>query len=985
MEAPAVSTLALSEQQIMLGQEINSSGNSNDLATALSTGDYEQVLCSAPAKAIFGSDLGDASSIGSIVSGTTPFDSEFAASDISEFVTALAQRYVQEHGPEGWRQMTWVGAACLNAFIQTNWTGPELVLDPISLFPGDIDTRLAESFIATQVLELPEDADKHEIGRREHMGGRVYLGAKQSEARKRFDRDVLRLLERDGEEAYSLTPRALYLYFARLLLVDIPANNVDARDAASPVAQWWAARTVRVQQTLLEYPSQTLLNEILTHYAAASRALPESPVRQAYTNRLAKSVEKQGTMDDYSMDDDIFEVIEAKKAEKAHDPMTRSDQLGSAGSSAATSSVAAVDVAAWETVDSDSREIWARYLLEIAVAFSQHQMAADSTQHLAQAQAASGLEWKMTGVKGRRTKFQSFDVTQLVVDATSRKRAGDAADEENERVPENMKINDDTLLEEIALTGDAPDAAPLAVIDRCILLALCQNVENENPVNGLTSEQMRPFISRVLDRASNWSVYTTGLLQRSRLEASKTRTAERSVLQLQALVDQIARPQPGELEAGASERLAYLPVLALPSQWDLESELARRFVSLGVIRSALDIFERLEQWDEVIASFVLLGQEEVAERFVQDQLAATPDRPKLWCVLGDLKKDPDHWRHAWEISGCRYARAMRSLGAYHYEQSQFDKAAECYKKALHLNPLFEKSWFLLGCASLQTEDWKTAVQAFQRVVALDHERGDAWNNLASAYLQMGQGSSERAWYALREATRCNFDSWKVWSNFMHTSLSLHQYASAIHAMSRIVTLRAESEGAASVDLEALRTIISVLTRGTLVEGLPPAAAQRKEEQYTRYVEHLLVEQIETRITRSAPLWRTMAEFWFWRKDYSHCLDCHVKAHRALAQQAEISYDAALFKEAVDSVLELVSAYENLGDKTQTVRQPSSENTDGENQQAESRKSAAVEQPVCPDWRRQAKMALRSLVGKGKQSFEGTPEYVRLTDALEELC
>ncbi|KAJ2851501.1 hypothetical protein J3B02_003554 [Coemansia erecta] len=971
----------------MLGQETSS--GSDDLAAAFSKGNYEEVLCSAPAKAIFGSDLESASSIRSIISGATPFDSEFAASDVSEYVTALARRYVQQNGPEGWRQMTWVGVACLNAFVQTNWTGPELTLDPMSLFPGDMGTRLAESFIATQVLELPEDADKHEIGRREHMGGRVYLGAKQSEGRKLFDRDVLRLLERDGEEAYALTPRALYLYFARLLLVDIPEDDVDTRDAAAPTARWWAARVTRIQQTLLEYPSQTLLDEITKHYAAAARSLPESPVRQAYIDRLTRSVDnKQGSVDGFSIDKDMFEeVIEARKSAQAHDPMTRSDQLGSAGSSAATSSVAAVDIDAWDAVGDDSREIWARYLLEVAVAFSQHQMAADSTQHLAQAQAASGLKWKMTGIKGRRTKFQTFDVTQLVVDATSRKRpSDDEIDAEAECVPENMKLNDDVLLEEIALTGDAPSTAPLAVIDRCILLALCQNVENENPVNGLTSEQMKPFISRVLDRASNWSVYTTGLLQRSRLEASKTRTVERSVLQLQALVDQIARPQPGDLEAGASERLAYLPVLALPSQWDLESELARRFVSLGVIRSALDIYERLEQWDEVIASFVLLGQDEVAERFVRDQLAESPDRPKLWCVLGDLKKDPDHWRHAWEISGQRYARAMRSLGAFHYGQSQFEEAAECYKKSLHLNPLFEKSWFLLGCASLQTGGWKTAAHAFQRVVALDHDRGDAWNNLASAYLRMGQGNSERAWYALREATRCNFDSWKVWSNFMHTSLSLHQYASAIHAMARIVEMRADSEGAASVDLESLRTIISVLTRGSLVEGLEPAAAKRREEQYTRFVEHLLVDQIETRITSSAPLWRTMAGFWFWRKDYGHCLDCHVKAHRALAQQAEISYDAALFKEAADSALELVSAYENLGDKTQTVRQPSSENNEQgeEDQEAESRKSAAVEQPVCPDWRRQAKMALRSLIGKGKPSFEGTPDYVRLTDALEEL-
>ncbi|KAJ2778581.1 hypothetical protein GGI15_004137 [Coemansia interrupta] len=667
-------------------------------------------------------------------------------------------------------------------------------------------------------------------------------------------------------------------------------------------------------------------------------------------------------------DDDPLAMVHERAEEEKKQPVMQSEQLGA-------------DAEAWDGADDGVREVWARYLLEVAVTFAQHKMAVETREHLAQAQAASGLQWRMTGVKGRRTKFQTFDITQLVVDAASRRRPGQ--DSEAELVPESMALNDDTLLENIALTGEAPEAAPLTVVDRCILLALCQNVENENPAHGLTSEQMRPFVTRVLDRASNWTVYTTGLLQRSRLEAAKTRTAERSVLQLQALVDQIARPQPGELEAGAAERLAYLPALVLPSQWDLEAELARRFVSLGVIRSALDIFERLQQWDDVIAAFVLLGQEDVAERIVRQKLDESPDRPKLWCVLGDLKNDPEHWRHAWAVSGERYARAMRSLGAHHYAQKEYALSISCYRQALALNPLFEKSWYILGCASLQTQDWKQAVTAFQRVVSLDHERGDAWNNLASACLQMDDeqgGYRERAWYALREATRCMFDSWKVWENFMRVSVGLKQYASAIHAMGRIVTLRAEIDGPRCVDLEVLRSIISALTRGGLVEGLAPGDAQRREQQYTRYIEHLLVDQIESRITRSAPLWRVMAGFWFWRKDYAHCLDCHVKAHRSLVQVAEMAYEKELFGEAVDSAIELVSAYENLGDRVQTVRQTLEE----EKEDAEQRKAAAVEQPVCADWRHQAKMALRSLMGKGKESFEGTEDYNRLVDALAEL-
>ncbi|KAG1248897.1 hypothetical protein G6F68_013607 [Rhizopus microsporus] len=216
------------------------------------------------------------------------------------------------------------------------------------------------------------------------------------------------------------------------------------------------------------------------------------------------------------------------------------------------------------------------------------------------AQKESGFTWSLTGALGRRTKFQTFDVSQLVVLAESKDQ--EKKDMEATK-PETLDLNDDTVLEKIAFTENEKNEKEsdkrhgnLNVIDQCILLAFCLNVKNTNPDHGITTEQMVPYVTRVLENANNWMVHTMGLLLRSRLESNKGRTVERSALQLQALVDQIKVE-----DSTVQERLAYFYDLLLPSKWEMERELARRFVSLGVLRSAADIFERLEMWEDVIS------------------------------------------------------------------------------------------------------------------------------------------------------------------------------------------------------------------------------------------------------------------------------------------------------------------------------------------------------------------------------------------------
>jgi tetratricopeptide (TPR) repeat protein len=87
----------------------------------------------------------------------------------------------------------------------------------------------------------------------------------------------------------------------------------------------------------------------------------------------------------------------------------------------------------------------------------------------------------------------------------------------------------------------------------------------------------------------------------------------------------------------------------------------------------------------------MLDQSQKAEQVILD-LLQKGETPKLYCLLGDVKNQPSLYKKAWELSGGRYARAMRSLGSDYFRKSEWKACIESYSLALSINPLFESSW-----------------------------------------------------------------------------------------------------------------------------------------------------------------------------------------------------------------------------------------------------------------------------------------------------
>lgn len=264
-------------------------------------------------------------------------------------------------------------------------------------------------------------------------------------------------------------------------------------------------------------------------------------------------------------------------------------------------------------------------------------------------------------------------------------------------------------------------------IDQAILLALCLDVQNSNPQDGLTSEEMVPYVQRVLQNANNWMLYSTGLLERSWLDFESPYSRDRAVLQMQALLDQhstrltITQSSSKVVEesAKAPERLLYMHAIVYPPQWELKKDLADRYAKLGVMMSACELYEELELWDDVVDCYRGLGRVNKAEQIVRARLAEE-ETPVMWVALGDLTSDKECYEKAWELSKGRYARAKRSLGRNCFVEKDYAQAAQHFKEALAIMPLIADCWFILGLTCMNIEDWDGGLTAFTRYEKIYH-------------------------------------------------------------------------------------------------------------------------------------------------------------------------------------------------------------------------------------------------------------------------
>ncbi|KAK0119706.1 hypothetical protein ONS95_011141 [Cadophora gregata] len=740
-----------------------------------------------------------------------------------------------------------------------------------------------------------------------------------------------------------------------------------------------------------------------------------------------------------------------------------------------------------------STEAKVQFLLEKAQVYILQGHDIKARENVKLAKTVSGFTYALTGALGKRTKFQQNDLSQLVVlaqssesdvstEALSNGLRESTMSNGDSTKPEALQLNDDTLLESIEFTtnkvdptnlpselvGLQPNDQPqLKSLDQITLLTEATIKDTFLPLDKLNSEEILPFATRVLsDKPTNWQIYTQALLVRSRIESHRSRTQERSILQLQVIVDQIIADTQEEPSsevadipeirvtqfmprakasesAPVAERLRYIYQLNTPTRWELETELAYAWSGAGSFVSALEIFKRLKLWAEVALCYHTVGQEDRARQVIRRQLyfsskgpemdkfhidapelltenwegemRPTPAHaPRLWCILGDLENDPACWLRAWEISKHRYARSQRSLGEYYVKAGKLEEARDAYMQATVVNRQNEDSWSRLGDLDLRIGNWDGAIIAFQQSIMIDDTDAKTYSNLGSALLSkhkelvtlekaaakdvilppsttdadsdseeatsprkdIGQDPKailHQALQAYKRGAALAHSNWQIYDNVITIALRLSppSFPDLLLGLRAVLRIRAPAVGEHAIDIDVLRALVAEVTSSERTPSTYPGeSASENNGKYIpprgtlgRALITMVDNEIVPLITKRGELWVLVEKLRFWQRDHEGALRCAERGWRLVMSAAEAEWlvEKDGWQAVVGVTDNLVSAYENYGGM---------EGVDGKE--------------VEKGWKMKARSAVRGVMAKARDAWEGTAEWGILEGRLEEL-
>ena len=400
-----------------------------------------------------------------------------------------------------------------------------------------------------------------------------------------------------------------------------------------------------------------------------------------------------------------------------------------------------------------------------------------------------------------------------------------------------------------------------------------------------------------------------------------------------------------------------------------------------------------------------------------ERVPPPPNAPRLWCILGDMENSPAHYERAWEISHHRYSRAQRSLGEYYVQQRQWDKARDAYKKATAVNRLNPDMWSRLGDISLRLGNFEDAAEAYSRSIssATDTAGGEGaktWSNLGSALWSLycetaaaedetakgGEKTAEepaededdslgleravprepskllaQALSAYKKGATISHDNWRIWDNVLTLSARMRppSVPDMVLALKHILRIQHAEE---AIDVDILSALLQdvVLTKdkdATAGSGIyePPRGSME------RLVTRLIEEDVVPLITNRSDLWALVARLRAWRRDYAGAIEAAERAWRAAlgssssgllpgtstpgSAEADWTTDKVAWEMVVERTDELASMLENWGPDVDSVG---------------------------PKWKGRVRSAVRSVMGRGRENWEGSEGWRTLEGIMEGL-
>lgn len=463
----------------------------------------------------------------------------------------------------------------------------------------------------------------------------------------------------------------------------------------------------------------------------------------------------------------------------------------------------------------ENKEYEALLYLEVSNAYLQYHRSEKSNEILDLLCDHLKVQLNVEGLLGVRTKFQQKALPQLCLKVEQLENQQLPAVKETNggiEIPKLLLLEDDTRLERIRFIEPKDnDVMTLPSVLQALVLAKVRQLKRSQPKDRLADEELEPYTQTLLYQEHGpIQVRQSSLLLNCVQESQHRRTVERSWKQCEEAVKLLS-----EKEYSVKARFSYAFAAFLQPKWQIQMQLCELLKSLGMIKSALDIYLKIQAWEYVITCYSVLELNHKAAEIIQQELTKKPT-VLLYCLLGDATDNPECYETAWEFSKHTSGRAQAYWGNYLFYHKKYEEAITHYQKSVEINSLQEKIWLRLGYAAITLEKWELAVHAYITYTHLEPLGFESWNNLAKALIKLGD--KKRAHRVLGESLKCNYTNWKVWENFMVASVDTGHFEDAMNAYNRLSELKTHY-----LDLEVLCIVITAIA-----EGKPDAKGQTTE-------------------------------------------------------------------------------------------------------------------------------------------------------------
>ncbi|CAG9807757.1 unnamed protein product [Chironomus riparius] len=417
------------------------------------------------------------------------------------------------------------------------------------------------------------------------------------------------------------------------------------------------------------------------------------------------------------------------------------------------------------------------------------------------------------GILGKRTKWQQKALPQFhvsILGDNSELFISPQATHENVKLLKLLELDDDTRLESVKYMDDKHNELQIlsSLLQNFVLLNI-KYLQISQPKDKLSDEGIQSYLMLLLKQNhGTWSIRLESLLINIKLESNHRRTIDRCLRQCEDVVNSMKKNAD---EVKANDKLSYIFSSLMTPLYKIEGLLADLMVSLGLIKGALDVYLRIQQWEEVINCYTRLQLKHKAAEIIQQELEKKPT-VKLYCLLGDALDDITYYEKAWEFSKNKSGLAQKHFGMFYFGKNDYEKAVPHLQKSLEINSLQENLWLRLGYAALSLEKYEIASSAYLRYTQLEPNGFESWNNLAKCFIKLGD--KKRAHKVLQEALKCNFDNWKIWENFLFVSIDIGSFEDGLNAYNRLIELKEKY-----FDEEVLKILITAISNDLVdIEG-----------------------------------------------------------------------------------------------------------------------------------------------------------------------